>query len=288
MTTTIACPSCGTAMREIVWGFGTLADVDDVGDVVIGGCVVDVDTQGRVAVAQCPNCGTRAGSDGVALERPQPAPVAHPFDVSFSSPPSTKWEVGMPEQSSAERSRAESSAVGAAQPAEAMASTSASAEPGSGAAASAPRTWRDRVEPYSSHDDSLPDGGVAWRDRVEPYSSRDDSLPDGDAAWPDRLEPYTSRGDDAPPASAPHRDAVDPYTSREDPLPESGNGWRERVEPFVGGRSGVDGPAAEPAPGDAEPAATAGSGDEGPTISLDDEPLDDQPLGGSDDETRPG
>ena len=285
-------------MREIVWGFGTLADVDGVGDVVIGGCVVDVDTQGRVAVAQCPNCGIRADSDGVALERPQPAPVAHPFDVSFSSPPSTEWEVGMSEQYSAEQSSAEPSAVGAAQPAEAMASTAASAEPGSGSAASAAGTWRDRVEPYSSHDVQLPPQSAPAPDRVEPYSSHDDSLPDGGAAWPDRVEPYTSRGDDAPPASAPHRDAIDPYASREDPLPEGGSGWRERVEPFVG-RSEFEGPTAdepaEPAPGDAEPAATdRPQRAEGPAISLDGELLDDRSLDGSDfsgsidDEPRPG
>ena len=59
MTTQVACPVCGTLMREIVWGYGTIADVADAGDVVIGGCVIDVDGVGSVAALQCPECGTR-------------------------------------------------------------------------------------------------------------------------------------------------------------------------------------------------------------------------------------
>ena len=215
-------------MREIVWGYGTIADVEDAGDVVIGGCVIDVDDDGRVAALQCPVCGTRADAQGVALEAPQaPATTEHPFAVSFSSPPRERWEVTMTDQDEVRPDTGSSHAP----PDGADASPFVDEDFGGAAAGDG---WRDRVEPYSSRDDALPPPSAPTPDHVEPYASREDPLPAGGPVTPDHVEPYASRAHDLPPASAPGRDHVDPYASRQDQLPQATGAWRERVEPYSG------------------------------------------------------
>lgn len=258
MATTLACPECGTPMREIVWGYGTIPDVLEAGDVVIGGCVVDVDDAGRVAALQCPICGTRADAEGVALARPEPAaPAEHPFAVSFSSPPRGRWEVTMSDPAPTQGAAGpQPSGTDAASP---------FVDEDFGGAPSAPGTWRDRVQPYSSHEDELPPPSAPTPDHVEPYASREDALPVGGAAMPDRVEPYAARAHDLPAASAPAPDHVEPYASREDALPDRSAAWQERIPPFSGG-AGDDA-----APGEAVP------GGEAPGEAADDEvplPLD--------------
>lgn len=226
MATARACPNCGSALREIVWGYGTIADVADAGDVVIGGCVVDVDGGGRVAALQCPICDTRTDAEGVALEAPQPpATTGHPFDVSFSSPPRERWEVSMPDPG--ERPEAEPP-----RPDGAEGSPFVDDDFGGPAASGG---WRDRVEPYASREDPLPAGSAPSPERVEPYASRDDLLPSGRPVHPDRVEPYASRSDDVPPGSAPSRDHVDPYASPIGVVPQATGAWQERIEPYAGG-----------------------------------------------------
>ncbi len=244
-------------MREIVWGYGTIADVEDAGDVVIGGCVIDVDDDGRVAALQCPVCGTRADAQGAALDAPQaPATTEHPFAVSFSSPPGARWEVTMTDSNEA-RPDAQSSHA----PPDGTDASPFMDEDFDGAAAG--DRWRDRVEPYSSRDSALPPPSVPVPDHVEPYASRDDALPVGGRAAPERVEPYASREHDLPPASAPSRDHVDPYASRDDQLPQVTGAWRERVEPYA-----AAGPA-EAAASLAEPRAAAATGEELPDPVLD-------------------
>lgn len=236
-------------MREIVWGYGTIADVADAGDVVIGGCVVDVDDGGRVAALQCPICDTRTDAAGVALEAPQPpATTGHPFDVSFSSPPRERWEVTMP---GADRQQGEPEAPDGARGTEGTGGPDSTGSPFvdddfGGAAASG--DWRDRVEPYASREDPLPTGSAPAPERVQPYASREDPLPSGGPVAPDHVEPYASRSGDLPPASAPSREHVDPYASREDMLPQATGAWQERIEPYAGG------------PGDEAVAPTGGEG----------------------------
>lgn len=231
MAKAMACPECGTAMREIVWGYGTIADVADAGDVVIGGCVVDVDEDGRVAAFQCPACGTRTDAAGLRLERPEPTgPAEHPLAVSFSSPPPEPWEVTVPQSEGAQQ-REQQEPFGEAGQGFAVPSSApfvdedfGGAPPGAG--------WRERVEPYSSHDDPLPVGSAPAPDRVPPYASREDALPDPGGRMPDHVAPYASREDPVPTASAPAPDRVDPYASREDEPPPSPAGWRERIDPY--------------------------------------------------------
>lgn len=197
MATQVACPACGATMREIVWGYGTLADVADAGDAVIGGCVVDVDPAGRVAALQCPACGTRADADGVALERPAPpATTAHLFGVAFSDP----------------------------QPSEGVVSMDGARQRGTGEA---------HASPFADEDFGGIASGSDWRDHVEPYASRDDEVPARSAPAPERIEPYASREDALPerPTAAPGR--LDPYASREDALPEGGGAWRDRIAPYA-------------------------------------------------------
>lgn len=238
-------------MREIVWGYGTIADVEDAGDVVIGGCVIDVDGDGRVAALQCPVCGTRADAQGAALEAPQaPATTEHPFAVSFSSPPRARWEVTMTDANEMppEAQASHASPDGA--------DASPFVDEDFGGAAAGDR-WRDRVEPYSSRDAALPPPSAPAPDHVEPYASREDPLPARGRVAPNHVEPYASREHDLPPASALSRDHVDPYASRDDRLPQATGAWRERVEPF-----GAAGPAAAAAslaepPGASAPGAAA-------------------------------
>ncbi len=242
MATVPACPNCGSAMREIVWGYGTIADVADAGDVVIGGCVVDVDDGGRVAALQCPICDTRTDAAGVALAVPQPrATTAHPFDVSFSSPPRERWEVTMP--GAAERQQGEPEAPDGAGGSGGSGSPFVDDDFGGAAADGG---WRDRVEPYASREDPLPSGSAPAPERVQPYASREDRLPSGGPVMPDHVEPYASRSGDLPPASAPSREHVDPYASRNDVVPQATGAWQERIEPYAGG------------PGEAAVAASAG------------------------------
>ncbi|SDS05696.1 hypothetical protein [Agrococcus carbonis] len=225
MATQVACPQCGTLMREIVWGYGTIADVADAGDVVIGGCVIDVDAGGRAAALQCPACGTRTDAHGIALERPQPAPTTeHPFAVAFSSPPGTDEEVTMSEQAS----QGEEQPPGGHE-----ADASPYVDDDFGGVASG-GDWRDHVEPYASRDDALPTASAPAPERVEPYASRDDALPARAASSPERVPPYASREDALPPSSAPAPDHVDPYASREDALPDAADrAWRDRIAPFA-------------------------------------------------------
>jgi predicted RNA-binding Zn-ribbon protein involved in translation (DUF1610 family) len=227
MATQVACPQCGTPMREIVWGYGTIADVADAGDVVIGGCVIDVDAAGRAAALQCPECGTRADARGVALERPQPAPTTeHPFAVAFSSPPGSNEEVTMSEQAP---KGDEQRPPGGGHAADA----SPYVDEDFGGVASG-GDWRDHVEPYASREDALPTASAPTPERVEPYASREDALPERSAPSAERVEPYASREDALPPSSAPAPDHVDPYASREDALPEPGDpAWRDRIAPFA-------------------------------------------------------
>ena len=258
MTTQVACPVCGTLMREIVWGYGTIADVADAGDVVIGGCVIDVDGVGRVAALQCPECGTRADEHGVALERPRPPDtVEHPFAVAFSSPPGPNEEVTMTDQQRSEqqhrtggehgtderRPTGEHSATGGhgatGGPGEHVthgehgADASPYVDVDFGGIASG-GDWRDHVEPYASREDELPQPSPSAPDRIDPYASREDALPERSAPARDHVDPYASREDRLPPASPSAPDRVDPYASREDPVPEAGGpGWRDRVEPFA-------------------------------------------------------
>lgn len=221
MATQQACPTCGTLMREIVWGYGTIADVADAGDVVIGGCVIDVDDIGRVAALQCPACGTRADEHGVALEKPEPATTEHPFAVAFSNPPPVR-EVTMTEHSGAQ-DRADR-ARGA--------DSSPFVDEDFGGIASG-GDWRDHVEPYASREDPLPQASPPSPEQVEPYASREDRLPERPAAARERVEPYASREDALPEPGAASPEHVDPYASREDPVPERGDGWRDRIDPFA-------------------------------------------------------
>ena len=221
-------------MREIVWGYGTIADVADAGDVVIGGCVVDVDEDGRVAALQCPACGTRTDAAGLRLERPEPAgPAEHPLAVSFSSPPPEPWEVTVP-QSDAAQQREPQEPFGEAGQAFAVPSSAPFVDEDFGGTAHAP-DWRERVEPYSSHEDPLPAGSAPAPERVQPYASREDALPEDGGQTPDRVTPYASHEDPVPAASAPARDRVEPYASRDDEPPQHGTGWRERIEPYSTG-----------------------------------------------------
>lgn len=255
MANQVACPTCGTPMREIVWGYGTIADVADAGDVVIGGCVVDVDTAGRVAALQCPACGTRADATGIALERPEPAPAGpHPFAVAFSNPLPTEGVVTMAQQTgSGEHDAAVTDDQGVTR--------DAGAAPGTGAEHSTDASgyvdddfggvasggdWRDHVEPYASREDALPERSAPAPDHVEPYASREDALPERSASAPERVEPYASREDVLPEAGAASPDRVDPYASREDALPESGGAWRESIDPYDASGERV---ADEPSPG---------------------------------------
>ncbi|MCH1881703.1 hypothetical protein [Agrococcus sp. ARC_14] len=234
MANEVACPTCGTPMREIVWGYGTIADVADAGDVVIGGCVIDVDTLGRVAALQCPACGTRADAQGVALERPDvPATTEHPFAVSFSNPLPSEGVVTMTDE---------------AQPLSGQGTDGADASPfveeDFGGIASG-GDWRDHVEPYASREDQLPEPSAPSREHVEPYASREDPVPERSAPSPERVEPYASREDPLPGASASAPDRVDPYASREDPLPQGDGGWRDRIDAFAAD------PASQGVPGEA-------------------------------------
>ncbi|GGN76655.1 hypothetical protein GCM10010968_00250 [Agrococcus terreus] len=216
MASAQACPSCGTAMRPIVWGYGTIADVADAGDVVIGGCVVDVDEVGRVAAFQCPACGTRADDGGFALEQPEPvvAVVEHPFSVG-ASPAPVQQEVSM---SDASQQQFSGDDFGAAV--------------GEG-------SWPGQATPYSSRDDEIPAASAAAPDHVEPYSSRSGETPPPSAPMPDHVEPYASRSDDIPGAPGASVDRVEPYASREqDDPPRVEGSWQERIAPFDGGASG--------------------------------------------------
>lgn len=248
MASVPTCPNCGSALREIVWGYGTIADVEDAGDVVIGGCVVDVDEGGRAAAMQCPICGTRTDEAGVALEAPQPpATTVHPFDVSFSSPPRERWEGAMTDPSSSQGGPGGSDDQGG--------QGFPFVDEDFGAGAAGGDGWRDHVEPYASRDDALPPPSAPTPERVQPYASRDDLLPSGGVALPDRVEPYASRSGDVPTPSAPARDHVDPYASRDDALPQATGAWQERIEPYAGApgeEPGLATDAAEPsAPGEA-------------------------------------
>ncbi len=185
-------------MREIVWGYGTIADVADAGDAVIGGCVVDVDPAGRVAALQCPACGTRTDAEGVALERPAPpASTRHPFGVAFSDPPS-EGAITM------DRARAHE-----------------------------PRDAGGAHSPFADGDFGGVASGSDWRDHVEPYASRDDEVPARSAPAPERIEPYASRDDEMPGRAPAAPGRHDPYASREDPLPEAAAAWRDRIAPYA-------------------------------------------------------
>jgi predicted RNA-binding Zn-ribbon protein involved in translation (DUF1610 family) len=253
MAKQLACPTCGTALREIVWGYGTLADVTEAGDVVIGGCVVDVDSDGRVAALQCPACGTRTDKTGVALERPEPpATTEHPFAVAFSNPQPSRGVVMMTDE---------------AQPGGGRSDEGADASPfvdeDFGGIASG-GDWRDHVEPYASREDALPQGGAPTPDHVEPYASREDALPQRSASAPEQVEPYASREDQLPAASSSAPERVEPYASREDPLPERGNAWRDSIDTFATA-PGVRADA-EAVPGSDEPAEEAAP----PGLAVDD------------------
>lgn len=199
MATPMACPACGTPMREIVWGYGTIADVADAGDVVIGGCVVDVDTVGRVAALQCPACGARADQHGVELERPEPpATTVHPFDVAFSSPQPTRREVTMTEHTKPDEPESVPKADG-----------SLYVEDDFGGVASG-GDWRDHVEPYASREDQLPgDAARGWRDRIDPYASEPGAAPLSEAAPGEHIDARwrdTSDATDAEEEGWPSRD----------------------------------------------------------------------------------
>ncbi len=226
-------------MREIVWGYGTIADVADAGDVVIGGCVIEVDDIGRVAALQCPACGTRTDEHGIALERPTPETTVHPFGVAFSNAQHPRQEVTMREHSK------DAGDAGGAETADGAPFID---EDFGGIASGG--DWRDHVEPYASREDEVPQPSSASSAPVEPYASRDDRIPDRAASAPDRVEPYASREDPVPDPGAPSADRVDPYASREDPVPDRDGEWRERIDPFAAdpGSQGVPG---EPMPGEA-------------------------------------
>ncbi|GEK80049.1 hypothetical protein ABA31_14000 [Agrococcus baldri] len=236
-------------MREIVWGYGTIADVADAGDVVIGGCVVDVDTVGRVAALQCPACGTRADETGVALEPPDPpATTEHPFAVAFSNPLPSRGVVTMTDETRPgdERERA--------------ADASPYVDEDFGGIASG-GDWRDHVEPYASREDRLPQPSAPHPERVEPYASREDELPQRAAAASDRVEPYASREDELPPASAASPEHVDPYASREDQVPERGGDWRDRIDPYDASPGPAEpAPPGEPVPGEPVPGESVRDG----------------------------
>lgn len=261
MTTQMACPTCGTLMQEIVWGYGTIADVADAGDVAIGGCVIDVDDVGRVAALQCPACGTRADEHGIALERPTPATTEHPFGVAFSSSQHPRQEVTMREQWNADGD------VGGAEGADA----SPFVDEDFGGIASG-GDWRDHVEPYASREDPVPQSSAPSPERVEPYASRDDQIPERSASVPDRVEPYASREDQLPERGASTRGSVDPYASREDLMPEDDGEWRDHIDPFAAepGSQGVPG---EPMLGEAL-AAEAEAAEAVPGGSMDAHSLD--------------
>ncbi|MGC5076349.1 hypothetical protein [Agrococcus sp. DT81.2] len=250
------CPNCGSALREIVWGYGTIADVEDAGDVVIGGCVIDVDDVGRVAAMQCPICGTRTDAEGVALEAPQPpATTEHPFDVSFSSPPRERWEVTMTDPGPSGHGGQETPDAESA-PGAPDGGGLGFVDEDFGGSRPGGDGWRERVEPYASRDDPLPPPSAPAPERVEPYASREDAVPGAGQATPDRVEPYAARSGDLPPASAPSREHVDPYASRDDVVPQATGAWQERIEPYAGAPGEEPAPAAEaaaepPAPGEA-------------------------------------
>ncbi|WP_072314660.1 hypothetical protein [Agrococcus sp. Marseille-P2731] len=201
MATQLECPNCGSTMREIVWGYGTIADVADAGDVVIGGCVIDVDPDGRVAALQCPACGTRADADGAALERPEPTATEHPFAVAFSNPQPAKQEAPMSDHERNDGGAAVRAAMDAS--------------------------------PFVDEDFGGVASGADWRDHVEPYASREDALPEHGHPTPDHVEPYASREDALPAGSTPTPERVGPYASRDDRLPERSGGWRDRIDPYA-------------------------------------------------------
>lgn len=239
-------------MREIVWGYGTIADVADAGDVVIGGCVIDVDDGGRVAALQCPACGTRADEHGVALEKSTPETTEHPFGVAFSNAQHPRQEATMREQRSADGN------VGPA----AGADAASYADDDFGGIASG-GDWREHVEPYASREDEVPQSAAPSPEWVEPYASREDEVPERSAAAQDRVEPYASRKDPVPDRGASAADRVEPYASREDAVPERGGQWRERIDPFAAdpGSQAVPGEAPpDEAPPTDEAAARAASG----------------------------
>lgn len=215
MATSVACPACGTPMREIVWGYGTIADVADAGDVVIGGCVIDVDAVGRVAALQCPVCGARADQHGVELERPEPpATTVHPFDVAFSSPQPTRREVTMTEHTQPDGS--------ASVPEQADGSIFVDDDFGGVASGG---DWRDHVEPYASREDQLPQASPPARERVDPYASREDQPPGAaGSGWRDRLDPFSPQqraaAADAAPGAAVPDDAAPDDAAPDDAAPD--------------------------------------------------------------------
>lgn len=179
MTTQVSCPTCGTLMREIVWGYGTIADVADAGEVVIGGCVIDVDDVGRVAALQCPACGTRADEHGIALEKPTPETTEHPFGVAFSSAQHPRQEATMREQAEAgdDAGQQQDTRTSVQDDFDGIASGS---------------DWREQIEPYTSRDDEVPQAAAPSPERVEPYSSREDALPERDGEWRERIDPFAA------------------------------------------------------------------------------------------------
>lgn len=188
------CPSCGSALREIVWGYGTIADVADAGEVVIGGCVVDVDEDGRVAALQCPACGTRTDDAGVALAQPAPVVgvVEHPFSVGAGG----------------------AGTASAAADREVVMSDASQQQGWSGedfGGAVGEGSWPGRAEPYASREDALPAASAPMPDHVEPYASRDSAMPAASAPTPDHVVPYASRDREAPPAvTSTWHDRIDP------------------------------------------------------------------------------
>lgn len=231
MATPKECPVCGSATKPIVWGYATIPDVEDAGDAIIGGCVVDVDAAGRVAVAQCERCGTRVDASGAALERTAPTspdPPVNPFQVG------SQGARGRATGAGASGTASGPGGSGASAPAADLAGTDTTQE-ATMTDPSQTNGWRDRIDPYSAPSgDDVPPPSAPHPDHVEPYASREDALPEGGGARPDRVEPYASRSDEElPPAQREARDRVDPYASRSDDVPERGeDAWKDRIAPY--------------------------------------------------------
>lgn len=100
------CPNCGGPGARIRWGYSTTADAETArhqGD-VLGGDVIDVDPDGRVAVFECRNCHTRFTESGEGLRRTECGdPPPHAFSVEADAAGREALRTGSPAPAAAVR-----------------------------------------------------------------------------------------------------------------------------------------------------------------------------------------
>lgn len=93
------CPNCGGPGARIRWGYPTTAAAESAlhqGD-VLGGDVIDVDPDGRVAVFECRNCHTRFTESGEGLRRTEPGdPPPHAFGAAADAGGREALRTGIP------------------------------------------------------------------------------------------------------------------------------------------------------------------------------------------------